>query len=170
MAGFTVAFTRRKKFSIIGFLIQLVEALNILITKHKFEWVPFYHVMIRDDKTRIWYNADFPSVHTMSDVEFIYVYNAIEMKKFRYVVPPEALSWLRSQIGSHYSIGGIVAIYFKLIKSWMNRDYRKYVSGDRTFICTEYVLKFMDKCGFDVDRAELEVTTVYESFLTIKEL
>ena len=70
MYGFKVSFVKRHKFSFVGFLIQFIESLNVIVLEKRLYWLPFFHVAFYDEHLGLWFNADLMRIEKMTDKQF----------------------------------------------------------------------------------------------------
>lgn len=163
MYGFKIAFVKRHKFSFVGFLIQFIESLNVIVLEKRLYWLPFFHVAFYDEHLGLWFNADLMRVEKMTDKQFNEKYKVVKTYDFNYIVPPEARDWLLDQTGRIYSIRAIFVILRKILRGWIGRKTHSFVNGDQSYICTELVLKSVNRCGFVLTTDEIEISTIYET-------
>ena len=162
---FVIALCKRRKFSIIGFLIQLIESVDILADHKKFYWVPAHHVSIYDATRKKWINTDIPEIEALSEKEFDEIYETVD--RFPFLdVPMEAEAWLYMQIGKKYSYYGIWVILRKIL----NKHISPKITGEKTQICTETALTFLMKAGAGICEKDIEVSSINDTHEILKEL
>jgi hypothetical protein len=166
--GFKIAFAKNRRFSFVGWLIQLVESLNILVREKRFYWLPFYHVSFYVESIDLWFDADGVKVRSLTNKEFQKKYQTVKLYDFEYLVPHDCKQWLLDQNGRVYSYRAILVILRKIIRGWFGREVDPIIDQDSRFICTELVLKAMEKCGFVLTTDEIEISTIYETQKTIE--
>lgn len=163
MYGFKISFSKRRRFSISGLLIQFFESLNILIKEKRITWMPYYHVSFYVESIDLWFDANVPKVKILTDKEYNEKYKTIKTYDFSYIVPNEAKAWLMNQSGRRYSFWAIVVTLKKILLCWFGLKVKREIDQNKTFICTELVLKALCKCGFYLDDSQIEITTINET-------
>ena len=168
MYGFKVAFVRNRKFSLIGWLLQLTESLNILFTERRFYWVPYQHASFFCKKCSRWFDANDLSVKALTHREFADRYDLVDLYDFNTIIPPNARAWLDEQVGKAYSFPAIFRILRKFKRELFGKSVAPRVDGNQGFICTEIVLKAMKKSGYIIDSEVLEISSLYETKQIVK--
>jgi len=168
--GFSVAFVRQHKFSLVGWLIQLIECINIFVLDRKWYWPGFYHVSFYDEFSGYWYDANDTHIRRLTDEEFKARYEIIESFDFPYIVPPETRNWLNSRVGLRYSFFAIAVILRKFYRGWFGWNVRPKVDGSDSYICSELVLNAISKCGFTFSQREIEISSIVETYHIVKGL
>lgn len=170
MYGFKIAFSKRRKFSFVGWLIQLVESINILILEKRLFWMPYSHVSFYVESIDLWFDANDRKVKALTTKEFEAKYNTIKSYDFSYIVPVEAKAWLLNQVGRNYSFLAVVVTLKKILFGWLGLKVKKEIDDNKRFICTELVLKAFSKCGFYLDDSQIEITTIEETKRIVENL
>jgi len=168
--GFSVAFVRQHRFSLIGFFIQLIESINVLVMYRKWYWPPFYHVSFYDETLGRWFDANDTHIRALTDNEFNNRYKIVERFDFPYIVPPQTRDWLKSRVGLRYSFFAIGVIIRKFYRQWFGWNTKPTVDGESAYICTELILSAISKCGFTIAENKIEVSSIVETYDIIKEL
>ena len=170
MYGCKVAFVRNHKFSFIGFIIQVIESLNVLMRYKKFYWMPFYHVSFYDEELGRWFDANDGVVSALTDKQFCKRYLTIEEFEFDCEIDHTTREWLLSQVGKKYAYHAIYTIYRKFKRSWFGIDEPFFEDGDTKFICSELILKALDQLGFMIPRESIEITSIEETYQIVRNL
>jgi uncharacterized protein YycO len=158
MYGFKISGCKKRKFSAIGFMIQLAESLNILFTEKRFCWLPYYHWSFYDEESGFWFNSD-GAVEKIPNKEFNRRYETIIGYYIDSEVDHETRNWLLNQVGKKYDYHAIKIIFQKLFC----KNSLQKLKDNESFICTELTLKAVEKCGFDLVDENLEIKSIYET-------
>lgn len=150
--GFKVVGCKTRKFSIIGFLIMVVESIFAM------RKVDYHHWAFYDKASGYWFNAD-GKIEKLTNKEFNRRYETIIGYDIHQTVKSETRSWLFGQVGKKYSYFAIAMITRKLFTGF----YHQIIDDDKTHICTELTLKAILKEGFDIAHGEVETASIYQT-------
>ena len=170
MYGLKIAYVRGRKFSLVGWCIQLVEALHILLSERRLRWPPFYHVSIYDEHLGRWFDANDLEVKALTDKQFSERYLTIEDFEFDCEIDLTTRQWLLAQVGKRYSFKAIWSIYRKFKRDRIGLTAPSFVDGQEGYICTELVLRTLEKLNYPINLETIEVTSIEESYHIIRNL